>query len=240
MDISQTKIPKWVVAVIIIVFVAFGIYVVTVVKNDQPDEEGCFRFNGTSSYGWTIDQIYDIDINQSQIIKDDLHNKSHTKLPYEPLEILNEDKALLAYTSDWFIPDSMVNNCMFFFVSPDLSDDDNWQNIAGFSFGIARSFTCSSGEWYRYNVFAEIIAEDESGSEVILFENLIDPEKKSYLHLSALNTPNYKHCLPTELASSEYTIKQVRIGCILNGFNYNPNIKFSGGWYLHYVCPIYK
>jgi hypothetical protein len=129
---------------------------------------------------------------------------------------------------------------MFFFVSPDLTDDLDWQNIAGFSFGITRSFTCTSGDWYQYNIFAEIIAEDESGTEVILFENLLDPEKKSYLHLYNVNIPYYKYCIPTELSSSVYTIKQLRIGCILNGYNFNPNIQFSGGWHLHYVCPIYK
>ena len=128
---------------------------------------------------------------------------------------------------------------MFYFVSPELSNDLNWQNAIGFRFGIIRNFTSSSGDWYRYNIFAEMIVENESGEEEILFENFIDPEKKSYLNISNLGIPYYFRCIPVELSDGIYTVKQLRIGCILNGHNFNPNIQFNGEWKLQYVCPVY-
>lgn len=241
MNTSQAKIPKWVVTVIILIFIGFGIYAIILLTSKKSGEEGCFSFNEGTLQGWTLDQLYDIDLNQSQIIKDDKHIKSQVKIPYEPFKLSNNPEELLAHASVYQVPDSTIDHCLFYFVSPELSDDPDWQNIAGFRFDITREFTSSSGDWYTHKVFAEIIVANESGAEEILFENFIDPNKKSHLNIIKKDIPYFFRCIPTELqaSSSSYTIKQIRIGCIMMGFNYNPNVQFSGGWKLTNVCPVY-
>ncbi|MCD4731286.1 MAG: hypothetical protein K8R74_11830 [Bacteroidales bacterium] len=239
MNKSQAKIPKWVVTVLILIFIGFGIYTVIFLASKKTGEEGCFSFNDGTIQGWTLDQLYDIDLNQSQIIKDNKHNTSQVKIPYEPFKLSNNPDELLALASVYQVPDSAINNCLFYFVSPELSDNPDWQNITGFRFDITRNFTSTSGDWYGHKVFAEIIVENESGDEEILFENFIDPDKKSYLNISNLGIPYYYRCIPVELSDGIYTIKQLRIGCILIGYNFNPNIQFNGSWELTNVCPVY-
>lgn len=239
MNTSKAIIPKWVVTVIILLFIGFGIYAVILFTSKRSSEESCFSFNDGTTQGWTLDQLYDIDLNQSQIIKDGKHNTSQVKIPYEPFKFSNNPEGLLADASVYQVPDSTVNNCMFYFVSPDLSDDPNWQNITGYRFDITRSFTSTTGDWYGNKVFAEIIVENESGGKEILFENLIDPDKKSYLDILRLDIPYYFQCKPAELSDGTYTIKQLRIGCVITGYNYNPYVKFNGSWALTNVCPLY-
>ena len=237
MKTSQEIIPKWVVAVVILIFIGFGIYAIILLTSKKPAEEGCFSFN-KGTQGWTLDQLYDIDLNQSQIIKDDKHNTSQVKIPYEPFKFSNNPDELIAYPSVYQVPDSTVNNCLFYFVSPVLYDDPNWQNIAGFRFDITRSFTSIPADWYGY-VFAEIIVENESGDEKILFENFIDPDKKSYLDISRLGIPYLYQCIPVELSDGIYTVKQLRIGCITIGYNLNSYAVFKGSFKLANVCPVY-
>ena len=241
MNTSKAIIPKWVAAVIILIFIGFGIYVIYLLTSKETSEKGCFSFNDGTLQGWTIDQVYDIDLNQSQVIKDNKHNTSQVKIPYEPFELSIKQGVLQAYTPDYQVPDSSVNNCVFYFVSPDLSDNPDWQNIVGFRFDITRTFTSTTGDWYGHKVFAEIITENESGDEEILFENFVDVNKKTYLSITNLDIPYYFQCKPTELniAGSNYKVKQLRIGCTLIGHNFNPNVQFSGGWELTNVCPVY-
>lgn len=239
MNTSQTKIPKWVAIILILVLIGFGIYAIILLTDKKTGQEGCFNLNEGTLQGWTLDQLYDIDLNQSQIIKDDKHNKSQVKIPYEPFKLSNNQGVLQAYAPTYQVPDSTVNNCLFYFVSPELSGDPNWQNAAGFRFDITRNFTSSSGDWYGHKVFAEIIVENESGDKEILFENFIDPDKKSYLDISNLGIPYYYRCIPVELSDGIYTVKQLRIGCILIGYNFNPYVEFNGSWELTNVCPVY-
>lgn len=239
MNTSQAIIPKWVVTVIILIFIGFGIYSVILLTSKKADDEICFSFNDGTLQGWSIDQLYDIDLTQSQIIKDNKHLTSQEKIPFEILELSNNQGLLQASTPNYQVPDSSVNNCLFYFVSPELSDNPNWQNISGFKFDISRSFTSSTGDWYGHKVFAEIKVENKSGNEEILFENLIDPDKKSYLDISMLGVPHYYRCIPRELTEGDYKIKQLRVGCIIPGFNCNSNVKFLGSWNLTNVCPVY-
>jgi hypothetical protein len=228
MNTSKSIIPKWVVTVVSLLFIGFGIYAVILLTSKKTGDEGCYSFNDNTKQGWTLDQLYDIDLNQSQIIKDNLHLMSQVKIPYEPLELTCNQGFLQASTLNYQIPDSLVSNCLFYFVSPDLTGNPDWQEIIGFSFDITRNFTNTSGDRYKYEVFAEIIVENESGDEEILFENFIDPDKKSYLKLSNIGIPYYFRCIPVELANDIYTIKQLRIGCITPGYNFNPNDQFKG------------
>jgi len=239
MNTSQSKIPKWVVTVIILIFIGFGIYAVMLLTSKKTGDEGCFSFNDEKVQGWTLDQLYNIDLSQSQIIKDDKHLKSQVKISYEPLELSCKKGFLQASTPNYQVPDSLVNNCMFYFVSPTLTSDPDWQEIIGFRFDITRNFTSTLGDRYKYEVFAEIIVENENGDEEVLFENFIDPDKKSYLNLSKLGIPYYYRCIPVELSNNTYTIKQLRIGCIAPGYSFNPNDQFKGGWELTNVCPVY-
>ena len=62
---------------IILIFIGFGIYAIILLTSKKPGEEGCFSFNDGTLQGWTLDQLYDINLNQSQIIKDDKHITSH-------------------------------------------------------------------------------------------------------------------------------------------------------------------
>jgi hypothetical protein len=241
MSTSQTKIPKWVTIIVILMLIGFGAYLIFVLVDKPAKTQGCFDLSDGNLHGWTLDQLYDIDLNKSQIIKDGLHNKSHVKIPFEPFQFTNNAGALSASASSYQISDSTVNNCMFYFVSPDLSEKPEWQTISGFIFDITRNFTSTTGDWYAHNVFAEILVVNISGEEEILFENYIDPDKKSYLSIALLGIPYYFRCLPVELAKDNYnyTIKQLRIGCTVPGFNYNPNVQFSGSWDVTNICPFY-
>jgi hypothetical protein len=241
MDISQAKIPKWVALILILLIVGFGIYLVLTFTIKKTDPEGCFHFNDGTLQGWTLDQLYVFDSDQSQKLAIESHEDPQVKIPYEPFELSNIPSVIQAYASTYQIPDSTVEHCKFYFVSPDLSDDPNWQNISGFRFDITREFKSSSGDLYNHKVFAEIIVENESGDEEILFEKIEGPDQKNYMPIRNLDVPYYFGCIPVELSiySSTYTIKQLRIGCIIIGYNFIPNVQFNGGWELTNVCPVY-
>lgn len=241
MKTSQSKFPKWVGVILILIIAIVVVYAVMILANKKIGKEGCFSFNNDDTQGWTIDQMYAIDLDLSQDLTIGKHNDPLVKIPYEPFALSGSSQELIAISSTYDVSDSSINHCAFYFVSPVLSDNLAWQDIAGFSFDITREFTSNTGDWYNHKVFAEIIVENKSGGEQILFENFIDPNKKSHLSVTKKNTPYYFRCKPTELetASSNYVIKQIRIGCIMIGFNYNPNVEFNGEWKLTNVCPVY-
>lgn len=241
MKTSQTKFPQWAVVLLILIFIVLVGYTIMILTNKKTDNEDCFSFNDNTLQGWTIDQLYAIDLDLSQDLTIGKHNDPLVKIPYEPFELSTTSEELLAHSSIYNVPDSTINHCAFYFVSPILSNNLDWQDIAGFSFEITREFSSNTGDWYSHKVFAEIIVENKSGAEEILFENFIDPNIKSHLSIEKKNTPYFFGCKPTDLQTSDsnYKIKQIRIGCIMIGFNYNPNVQFSGGWKLTNVCPVY-
>jgi len=241
MKSSKQTIPKSLALIIILLFVIAGVYIIVKFALKNPSKEGCFYFINGESQGWTIDQLYTFDSGPAQKVTMESPDDTLVEIPYEPFEFSNTSDMIQAYTSAIQITDSTVEHCKFYFTSPDLSNDPDWQNIIGFRFDIIRDFTGSSGDWYSHKVFAEIFAENESGEEEIFYEKYPDTDQMNYLEIRNLGVPYYFRSIPAELKfpNGDFTIKQVRIGCVIKGFNYNPNLKFNGGWKVSNVCPLY-
>ncbi len=242
MKLSQVTVPKSVALILILLIVLVGGYVVITYGLKKPSTEGCFFFTNGEIQGWTIDQLYAFEEGELRKITVDGPDDPETKIPYEPFELSNIPDMIQAYASEFQITDSTAEHCKFYFTSPDLSEDPNWQDIIGFRFNINREFKSHTIDWYSHKVFAEILAVDENGSEEILHETYFETDEMNYLEIDNFGVPYFFRCIPVELKNptGKYTIKQLRIGCVIKGFNYNPNVQFKGGWKITNVCPLYN
>ena len=204
--------------------VIFVLFRVSTALFSQP---GSFDFNDGTLQNWQIDQLYDT--NTGNAI-----TSSYTALP-----LMNDNNKLrvngIATQSSM---NSSITSADFFFESPDLSGNSNWQNITGYSVNISHNWTSKCGlpvGTYFYQVQIRLI-DTSDGNKVKLFA---EHDGTNYVFHS-FDPGSYANTWePSFLSDSKYKVKQVRIRiCGLIHFTPAAGCDTRQYFTLDDVCPV--
>jgi len=118
---------------------------------------GAFRFNDGTTQGWTIDQLYDENYNLLTFYTD------QNGITYD-FKLSNSQNLALAVTGCPVIvlAPSSIKSLQFYLLSPDLRNNQDWQNINGFSLDLQRNYFSNCGDLGDYLFQMSIIVIEKS------------------------------------------------------------------------------
>ena len=227
--------------------IVVGIYFLTRTK-----PPGCFRFDDGTTQKWTLDQVYDSSSNPPKKITSLASGNPPNHVNYTPFTLANHQNiALEAGTSMFLVIDKNVKSADIYLESPDLSNDQKWQNIEGYSIDVRREFTSPLlPDWpsfFHVQLELKVIVMSDN-SEHLLSET--DKAGKFKFHELKLNTP---YSLKWEwgkklnvggksLTSSGYKVKGIRIRYSMPGYvSMKQGVGeywYRGKWKIGNVCPV--
>ena len=168
-------------------------------------QPGCFNFDDGTIQNWTIDQLYET-----------ATGNTITKY-YSPLVLSNTNKQLYAgaagYPNNYFLIDQSVASADFYFESPDLSNNSNWQNIDGYKIDLGRLFYSKC--WNPTGkFFAQVqmrVIDTSDNNKVKLFAEYSGGNYVFHPMDDYSGTMKQITWKPSFLSDPKYKVKQVRI-----------------------------
>ena len=230
---------------------------------------GCFIFNDGTTLNWSIDQLYgwlkgpnyDPVNNPDDLVRAKISPFTQY-LPWNGFNLGNYmNLALSAEVGKLFILDPDVVKCSFYFESPDLNSNPQWQNAKGYNLDIHRLFFSSylavgnppSKVFYSVQLQAKITKIDTATGQIIndpstnlpyfLYAEWDNANQKFVDHAVDYDK-NYNltfkpSILENPPAGEATKIHKVRIRCTMMGYLGKGQGEVTGGgqWLIGNVCP---
>jgi hypothetical protein len=178
---------------------------------------GTFKFNDGTTQGWKIDQFYD---SSGKILTKIPPFTDPTTSQYYGLSLSNsQNLALAAGAYPLVVTGTQAPSLDFYLESPDLANDQDWQDMKGYSLDLHRNFLSYCGDLPGYFVQLQMQVWDKTKKTIRTFAEWDEKTETFIFNEVMAGKPYHFTWINTVLSDTNLVLRYLRIRCTLPHFS---------------------